>query len=496
MVFSSSIFLFYFLPVFLAVYLLVGRRLKNPVALFFSLLFYGFGSPRFLLILLLSILIDYFLVREVGKRRTENGTPKGSPTEWEVKRKTFLVLSIILNIGLLAYFKYANFFIENFNALLGALGAHAVHWTNVALPIGISFFTFQKMSYSIDVYRGTAKPLNNIADYALYIMLFPQLIAGPIVRYNEIAEQITDRSANETTDNRILGFYRFVLGLSKKMLIANILAEYADQVFALPAQQIGTSTAWLGILAYTFQIYFDFAGYSDMAIGIGRMIGFKFPENFNNPYISRSVTEFWKRWHITLGRWMMDYLYIPLGGNRRGVRRTYLNLWIVFFLSGLWHGAAWTFVAWGAYHGLFICLDKLLNGKRRTENGKFSTFRFPFSVPLTFVIVMIGWVLFRSDTIGYAVHYVGAMFGANGSTPALFVNSQFVFTLIVAAIFSFIGLVPSATLRSKLDNLSTFHFKLSTPRCLLLGLLMLVLLLLSASFILKGSFNPFIYFRF
>ncbi|MBR6272470.1 MAG: MBOAT family protein [Bacteroidales bacterium] len=501
MVFSSSIFLFYFLPVFLAVYLLVGRRLKNAVALFFSLLFYGFGSPRFLLILLLSILIDYFLVREVGKWRTENGTPKGSPTDWEVKRKMFLVLSIILNIGLLAYFKYANFFIDNLSALFGWLGLSQLSTFNsqlprILLPIGISFFTFQKMSYSIDVYRGTAKPLNNIADYALYIMLFPQLIAGPIVRYNEIADQITDRSANETTDNRILGFYRFVLGLSKKMLIANILAEYADQVFALPAQQIGTSTAWLGILAYTFQIYFDFAGYSDMAIGIGRMIGFKFPENFNNPYISRSVTEFWKRWHITLGRWMMDYLYIPLGGNRKGVRRTYLNLWIVFFLSGLWHGAAWTFVAWGAYHGLFICLDKLLNGKRRTENGKFSTFRFPFSVPLTFVIVMIGWVLFRSDTIGYAVHYVGAMFGANGSTPALFVNSQFVFTLIVAAIFSFIGLVPSATLRSKLDNLSTLNFKLSTPRCLLLGLLMLLLLLLSASFILKGSFNPFIYFRF
>ncbi|MBP5798115.1 MAG: MBOAT family protein [Bacteroidales bacterium] len=496
MVFSSSIFLFYFLPVFLAVYLLVGRRLKNAVALFFSLLFYGFGSPRFLLILLLSILIDYFLVREVGKRNPEGLTDRmGGKTE-NGERKTFLVLSILLNIGLLAYFKYANFFIENFNALLGVFGAHSIHWTKVVLPIGISFFTFQKMSYSIDVYRGTAKPLNNIADYALYIMLFPQLIAGPIVRYNEIADQITDRSANETTDNRILGFYRFVLGLSKKMLIANILAEYADQVFALPAQQIGTSTAWLGILAYTFQIYFDFAGYSDMAIGIGRMIGFKFPENFNNPYISRSVTEFWKRWHITLGRWMMDYLYIPLGGNRKGIRRTYLNLWIVFFLSGLWHGAAWTFVAWGAYHGLFICLDKLLNGKRRTESGKFSTFRSPFSVPLTFVIVMIGWVLFRSDTIGYAVHYVGAMFGANGSTPALFVNSQFVFTLIIAAIFSFIGLVPSATLRSKLDKLSTLNFKLSTPRCLLLGLLMLVLLLLSASFILKGSFNPFIYFRF
>ena len=487
MVFSSSIFLFYFLPVFLVVYFLVGRKFKNGVALLASLLFYGFGSPKFLLVLLASIVIDYFLVRQLSKSEA----PK--------RRKLFLVFSVILNLGLLAYFKYANFFIENFNALLSAFGSSPMRWTKVVLPIGISFFTFQKMSYTIDVYRKTSAPLKSIADYALFIMLFPQLIAGPIVRYNEIADQITDRRANETTDNRILGFYRFVLGLSKKMLIANILAEYVDQVFALPTTEIGLSTAWLGILAYTFQIYFDFSGYSDMAIGIGRMIGFKFPENFNNPYISRSVTEFWKRWHITLGRWMMDYLYIPLGGNRKGKERTYLNLWIVFFLSGLWHGAAWTFVAWGAYHGLFICIDKLLSGKHKvkSEELKVKSSFFTFhSTLLTFLIVMIGWVLFRSDTIGYAVQYVGAMFGANGSSPALFVNSQFVTTLIIAAFFSFIGLIPSANLKSKLEKLSTFHFSLSTSRCLLVGLVIILLLVLSASFILKGSFNPFIYFRF
>lgn len=481
MVFSSSIFLFYFLPVFLVVYFLVDRKYKNGVALLASLLFYGFGSPKFLLVLLASIVIDYFLVRQLSKSN-------------EAKRqKTFLTLSIILNIGLLAYFKYANFFIENFNALLAALGSSPVRWTKVVLPIGISFFTFQKMSYSIDVYRKISAPLKSITDYALFIMLFPQLIAGPIVRYNEIANQITDRRANETTDNRILGFYRFVIGLSKKMLIANILAEYVDQVFALPSNDIGISTAWLGILAYTFQIYFDFSGYSDMAIGIGRMIGFKFPENFNNPYISHNVSEFWKRWHITLGSWMMDYLYIPLGGNRKGKIRTYLNLWIVFFLSGLWHGAAWTFVAWGAYHGLFICFDKLLSGKRKTENGKQKAFSSQFSVLLTFLIVMIGWVLFRSDTIGYAVHYIGAMFGANGSTPALFVNNQFIVTLIIAAFFSFFGL-------SKLGNKALDFFfnrkEYNTKQVIWVGLIMIVLLVLSASFILKGSFNPFIYFRF
>ena len=362
MVFSSSIFLFYFLPLFLVLYFLADRKYKNGIALLASLVFYGFGSPRFLIVLLLSILIDYFLVRQISKSED----PK--------RRKLFLLLSVVLNIGLLAYFKYANFFIENFNSLLAVFGSSPVKWTKVVLPIGISFFTFQKMSCSIDVYRKTAASLDNIADYALFIMLFPQLIAGPIVRYNEVAEQLVDRQANETIDNKLLGMYRFIIGLSKKMLIANIMAEYVDQVFAQPATEIGVGTAWLGILAYTFQIYFDFSGYSDMAIGIGRMIGFNFPENFNCPYISKSITEFWKRWHITLGNWMMDYLYIPLGGNRKGRGRTYLNLWIVFFLSGLWHGASWNFVVWGAYHGIFICLDKLLKGKRKEGNGKHSTF--------------------------------------------------------------------------------------------------------------------------
>ena len=475
MVFSSSIFLFWFLPVFLGVYFLVGRRWKNAVALLFSLVFYGFGSPKFLMVLLLSITIDFFLVRRIDK-------------SFDTKqRKLFLVFSVILNIGLLAYFKYANFFVDNFNAILNVFGSSPVRWAKVVLPIGISFFTFQKMSYSIDVYRKTSAPLKNITDYALFIMLFPQLIAGPIVRYNEIADQITDRQANETVDNRILGFYRFVIGLSKKMLIANIMAEYVDQVFALPTTEIGLPTAWLGILAYTFQIYFDFSGYSDMAIGIGRMIGFKFPENFNNPYISQSVSEFWKRWHITLGSWMMDYLYIPLGGNRNGKGRTYLNLWIVFFLSGLWHGAAWTFVAWGAFHGLFIVMDKMFWHKASQKIGKIPR------VVITFVIVMIGWVLFRADTIRYAVHYVGAMFGANGSTQTLFVNPQFVFTLFVAIFFSFFGLTKAG------DKALDFFFNrktYNTWQVIWVGLVMIVLLVLSASFILKGSFNPFIYFRF
>ena len=475
MVFSSSIFLFYFLPVFLVIYFFADTRYKNYVALLASLLFYGFGSPKFLLVLLLSILIDFFLVREVDR-------------SIDIKRrKLFLVFSIILNIGLLAYFKYANFFVDNFNALLSAFGASPMRWTKVVLPIGISFFTFQKMSYSIDVYRKTSNTLKNIADYALFIMLFPQLIAGPIVRYNEIAEQITDRRANETTDNKILGFYRFIIGLSKKMLIANVLAEYVDQVFALPASTIGVGTAWLATIAYTFQIYFDFSGYSDMAIGIGRMIGFRFPENFNNPYISQSVSEFWKRWHITLGSWIMDYLYIPLGGNRKGVKRTYINLWLCFLLSGLWHGAAWNFVIWGAFHGLFIVMDKLFWLKASKKIGKLPR------VAITFFIVMIGWVLFRADSLTYALTYIGTMFGLNGNAPIAFCNPQFVFTMIVAALFSFICLTKTG------DKLLDFFFNRKSyniGQYVGIGLIMILLLILSASFILKGSFNPFIYFRF
>ncbi len=475
MVFSSSIFLLYFLPVFLLLYFVIGRKGKNAVALLASLLFYGFGSPRFLLILLSSIIIDFFIVR----RMAETEEPK--------RRKWLLVASVVLNIGLLAYFKYANFFVENMNAVLAAFGVASVQWTKVVLPIGISFFTFQKMSYAIDVYRKTSFPLKSIFDYALFIMLFPQLIAGPIVRYNEIATQITNRQANETIDNKILGLYRFIIGLSKKVLIANVLGEYVDQVFALPTSQIGFSGAWVGILAYTFQIYFDFSGYSDMAIGIGRMIGFTFPENFNNPYISQNVSEFWKRWHMTLGRWMMDYLYIPLGGNRKGKARTYLNLWIVFFLSGLWHGAAWNFVAWGVFHGTFIVLDKLFWIKKSKPLG-----RIPH-VLITFVIVSIGWVLFRADNLSYAFHYIGNMFFMNGNGMAVPCDAQFIVVMILALLFSFIGLTRLG------EKLQAFFFDRSSynvRQYVWVGLLMILLLVVSLSFILKGSFNPFIYFRF
>jgi len=284
------------------------------------------------------------------------------------KRLVLLWVSILFNLSFLLYYKYFNFFIENLNELLGEGNTYEI--AAIALLIGISFFTFQKISYSIDIYRKTAPPLKNLRDYALYIMLFPQLIAGPIVRYNEIADQLNNRKFRDYND-RVYGIDRFAIGLAKKVIIVNVLGEKADLIFGLEATDLNASIAWLGIVCYTFQIYFDFSGYSDMAIGLGRLMGFKFPENFNSPYISQSITEFWQRWHITLGRWMRDYLYSPLGGNRvSSIGRLYFNLWVVFIISGFWHGASWNFFLWGAYHGLFLIFDRLFLNRLTKSIGK------------------------------------------------------------------------------------------------------------------------------
>ena len=308
MVFSSVLFLFYFLPIFMVVYQLLPYKLRNTWALIASLFFYAWGAPLFLFVVTATITVDYFIVNKIHTSDSSRS------------RKRLLALSVFMKVGLLAYFKYANFFVENVDSLLLAMGFEAIHWTKVALPIGISFFTFQALTYSVDVYRKVHAPLKSLADYLLYILLFPQLIAGPIVRYNEIADQLENRKANETYDNKVLGFYRFVIGLAKKVLIANVLGAEADRAFALSEEMLTSNIAWIGIMAYTFQIYFDFSGYSDMAIGLGRMMGFKFPENFNNPYVSQNITEFWRRWHITLGRFMRDYLYMR-GGNTKTERR-------------------------------------------------------------------------------------------------------------------------------------------------------------------------------
>lgn len=474
MVFSSIVFLLYFLPAFLLVYYLVPKRFKNIVILVSSIFFYSWGGPRFIFVILATTFIDFHLVRWMDSSSTQ------------FKRRLILTLSVSMNVGLLFYFKYSNFFIENVNEVLSLFGINAVQWTKLILPIGISFYTFETITYVVDVFRRVHKPLKNFWDYQLYIILFPKLIAGPIIRYHQLADQITDRSQNETFDNILTGFYRFIIGLAKKVLIANQVGQQADAIFALDYQSINTYTAWIGILAYTFQIYFDFSGYSDMAIGLGKMLGFKFPENFDNPYTSRSITEFWRRWHITLGSWMRNYLYIPLGGNRvKHKPQLYFNLWIVFLASGLWHGASWSFVIWGAYHGLFLILERGFLSKFYSVIGKFP------SIVLTFFIVVVGWVFFRVEKVSDAFRYLKKMFAFDFNGKYDF-KPEFYTFFVLATIFAFFVYSKRG---QKLQD--AFYFDgYSKRKHLLIGTLMCLLLIFSISSITSFGFNPFIYFRF
>ena len=471
MVFSSNIFLFFFLPIFLIAYFITPQKFRNYTLLLFSIFFYAYGAPDFVFLLIGECIINYFIVN--GMAKTEKTGPK----------KLLCALSIMMALGLLIYFKYANFFVENLNAVLGWVHYEPVAWMKVALPIGISFFTFQSITYTLDVYRGVTPPSKKLTDYVLYIMMFPQLIAGPIVNYNSVAAQLVERTS--TMEDRVVGFYRFIIGLGKKVLIANALAAYADQVFAMNYTELATGTAWIGILSYTFQIYFDFSGYSDMAIGLGKIMGFRFPENFNDPYTSRSVTEFWKRWHITLGNFIMNYLYIPLGGNRKGKGRMYFNLWLCFLLSGLWHGASWTFVLWGAFHGLFICADKLFLKGLLKKVGKWP------SVILTFLVVNLGWVLFRVDTATDAGSFYQALFAFRSGSIAS-PDFQFWFTFILAVFFSFLTMFKAG--QKLQDSIFADHY--SNRLSWTMFALCMVVFILSAGSLCVSDFNPFIYFRF
>ena len=474
MVFSSNLFLLYFLPSFLIVYYIIPRKLKNLFTLLASIFFYAWGAPDFIFIVLAAIIIDFYIVDIMHKS-----------TLLKAKR-ILLGISVLINIGLLAYFKYANFLVENFNEILSLLGYEPINWASVALPIGISFFTFQKLTYSVDVYRKVHTPLKRVTDYAMYILMFPQLIAGPIIRFNEIADQIENRRAFETIDAKLLGFFRFVVGLSKKVLIANVLGEQVDKIFSMTPIDISTPLAWIGVVAYSFQIYYDFSGYSDMAIGIGKMIGFKFPENFNNPYISLNITEFWRRWHMTLGRWMRDYLYIPLGGNKVSKPRLYFNLWVVFLISGLWHGAAWNFVVWGAFHGFFLIADRMFLIKLTKPLGKFT------NIILTYFITLISWVLFRADTLGYAFQYIKRMFAFNGVKTSLWLDAKFNTILVIGAIFAFIAAF------GKIESwwMNVLNKPKSNTITILLIFVSVIFTMICIGAITSSSFNPFIYFRF
>lgn len=475
MVFSSVLFLLFFLPLFLMIYYILPRKLKNLFVLLSSIFFYSWGAPKFIFVILATTFVDFHLVKWMDEATSR------------FKRRLLLTLSVSINLGLLFYFKYFLFFLSNINELLSCFHISGFGWMKIILPIGISFYTFETITYVVDVYRRVHAPLKNFFDYQLYIILFPKLIAGPIIRYHEIADQITDRSLQETSFNRLSGFVRFCFGLSKKVLIANVVGEYADQVFSIADLNYNSTTAWLGILAYTFQIYFDFSGYSDMAIGIGQMIGFRFPENFNNPYTAQSITEFWRRWHITLGAWMRNYLYIPLGGNKVNSKyRLYFNLWLVFLASGLWHGASWNFIIWGAFHGFFLVAERAGLTSFYKAAGKL------ISVVLVFCIVLHGWIFFRIEGVQHALNFISGMYSFNSHRQFIEPKPEFFYILIIAAFISFINLSSFGKFLEK----AIYSPEEGAKKIYITAFASVILFVLCIGRIAVSDFNPFIYFRF
>ena len=469
MVFSSLTFLFAFLPLTLLVYYAVPRALRNVVLLGGSLLFYTWGEGFFVALMLASITLNFVAGLVVDRRR---GSRAG---------RGFMTLFVALNLGLLAAFKYANFIVDNLNSALGV----AIELDPVHLPIGISFFTFQALSYLIDVHRGQVDAQRNPLNVALYISMFPQLIAGPIVRYHDVARQLVERVFRR--EEFAYGVRRFVLGLGKKVLIANVLARVADGVFALAPGEMSPVLAWLGVVCYAFQIYFDFSGYSDMAIGLGRMFGFTFLENFAHPYVARSIQDFWRRWHLSLSTWFRDYLYVPLGGNRVAKWRVYANLVTVFFLCGLWHGAAWNFVLWGLLHGAFLVLER--------AGGKRVLARVPRVAghAYTLLVVLVGWVFFRAETLSSALSYLRVMFVGGGMDPLpveTFLDREVLIALLVAVPAS---LPIASTLTRRFENASTpARAGRSVVRLAFVGSVFSATVL----YLVAGTYNPFIYFRF
>ena len=433
------------------------------------------GSAKVYFFLLASTIANYYIIRILYK------------ADKDVTKKRWLTLSVILSLGLLILFKYTNFLLSNFNIFLSDIHAGPLSWHKIALPIGISFCTFHSISYSIDVYRKVRPPCDRLTDYMMYIFLFPKIVAGPIIRFNVIADEIRDRRRNETASNVLKGLIRFTIGLSKKVLLANVLGYYADLIYNVPADTHDSLSIVLGTIAYSFQIYFDFAGYSDMAIGLGKMIGFNFPENFITPYISKNITEFWRRWHITLMTFMRDYLYVPLcaGGRVKTKFHLLFNLWLVFLISGLWHGANWTFIAWGAYHGVFLIVDRLFYKKLSARLGL-------LSVLINYLVVLFSWIIFRSDTIQYIGDIVEGIFRFTANTGTEFFTAKFWIILGCSVFFSFSPLQTRVT-----KFMEGIHdVSLSFRGILVLSGACILLLIVSISSIITSGFNPFIYFRF
>lgn len=462
MVFSSFIFLWVFLPLTLLIYFSSREKFYNIILFITSLLFYAWGEPFYVLVMLASIIFNYLAGRAVGQSAR--------------RAKLFLTLGILGNLGLLGYYKYADFFVHNINAALRM----DIPLPGVLLPIGISFYTFQSISYLVDIYRGETPPQKNIIKMGLFIALFPQLIAGPIVKYHDINRQIDKRRLTINKFNK--GVYLFIIGLSKKILIANTAAAVVDHIFDLPGAEYGAATAWLGALAYTVQIYFDFSGYSDMAIGLSKMFGFEIKENFNYPYISQSIREFWRRWHISLSTWFKEYVYIPLGGNRAGAGRTYINLLIVFFLTGLWHGAEWTFVIWGMYHGAFLILERVLPVEKVLKWGWARNLYAMF-------VVICGWVIFRAESLSAAWETLKKMFSFTPSSE-FWVHATNEFIVIFIAALLACGFVQKLHWRALASRVYSKTFSFFKPVFLCACFFTCIL------YMANNTYNPFIYFRF
>lgn len=465
MVFSSIPFLYFFLPGVLILYFALPRKFRNTILFLCSLLFYAWGEPVYITIMLFSTVVDYTNGRLIA--HFEN-------CEW--KRKTVLIIDIIINLSILMFFKYSDFFITNINALtnsdIGLLG--------LALPVGVSFYTFQTMSYTIDVYRHDAPVQKNIISFGAYVTLFPQLIAGPIVRYNTIADQLNDR--RETFSMFFDGATRFCAGIAKKVLLANNIGMLWDNISAIPAAELSVASSWLGIIAFALQIYFDFSGYSDMAIGLGKIFGFTFEENFNYPYISKSITEFWRRWHMSLGTWFREYVYIPLGGNRKGSVQTYINIFVVWFLTGFWHGASWNFAVWGLYFAVILIIEKTFILKFLKKLPSF------ISHIYSLILIMFGWVIFSFDSLTDGFNYFKTMLGIGENA---FADSIFMYNICSYAVILIIGIIASLPLfKAIIDKLS------SNKRHILVSILSLIALILCTIYLVDSAYNPFLYFRF
>ncbi len=498
MLFSSMIFLWVFLPITIVGNFLLGvlpfknndKKIfsKNIFLLVMSFIFYAWGGIYYLLIMMASILINFFGAYFIEKKASTQG-----------KRKLFLILVIIMNLGMLFFFKYFNMLvvmIESFmslgdgvgvalNNLFNLKGTGELGIAQIVLPIGISFFTFQSMSYVFDVYTKKTKLQENVLDFALYVSLFPQLIAGPIVKYSDIAEQLKSRT--ETLTLFCEGIKRFCYGLAKKVLLSNTFAEIADAIWKLDTATLGAPVAWLGILAYTMQIYYDFSGYSDMAIGLGKMFGFRFKENFDYPYTALSIKEFWQRWHISLSSWFKEYIYIPLGGNKKGMRKTCRNIFIIFLLTGIWHGANFTFIVWGLMYALLQIVERLFLGKW-LEKNPVKIFNWLYTI----FFVMIGWVFFRSTSLSQAVTYIGQMFSFSSGTGG---HSILTYLSMTGIIMFIIGILASGLLQRPLKKLYEKH-SAKTIVVVLDFAMQFIVLALSILFLIGGTYNPFIYFQF